>query len=189
MRSQRYRQVRLTKKVEENRKHLLFSIVVLLEARQVEDLVELLQVVVREVGKEVVVVIADGGGQETVHLVVSNFDFSLNHGVPYDRLPDIIIVLVEMLDENGLVTALIAVIILEDSDEIARHELDGQVGILRLPLALIFSDRDVTAEIVVLLEHTLKEVNQVIQIFDNSVVFSGLTGFFINHPFVHLEQH
>ena len=94
MGDQRNVDVGLAKEVEKDWKHLLLSIVVLLEPREVDDVLQNFSLFVTKVRQQVIVVIANYRREKARHHVVGNFDLQLVHRVTDDRLPYVVIDLI-----------------------------------------------------------------------------------------------
>lgn len=159
-----------TKEIEKNWEHLLLADVVLLKPRHIEDFIKLLEVVVAEVSKQVVVVVADCGREEAGHLVPGDIDLALDHGVAYDRLPDVVVDLVQVLHQHAFVAPLVSFVVLKHRNEVSCHKLNREQRVTWIPLSLIFRYRDVTFEIILLCKHPLEDVDQVIEILDLLIV-------------------
>lgn len=94
MGSQRDGELGLSEEIEEDRKHLLFEVEVLLKTGQVDDVFEFLSLFVAEVRQQAVIVVADHRRQKAVELVVSDLDVAVDHGVADDAFPYIVVDLV-----------------------------------------------------------------------------------------------
>ena len=83
-------------------------------------------VVVAKIGKQVVIVVADCWREEPGHLVPCYLDFALNHGVTNDRLPDIVVDLIKVLNQHTFIAALVSFVVLKHGNEVSCHELDWE---------------------------------------------------------------
>lgn len=63
--------------------------------------------------------VSDHRRQKPVHLLVGDFHLLMCHRVPKDALPDIVVVLEQMPDQGGLITALVAVFVLDEGHKVS----------------------------------------------------------------------
>lgn len=94
-----------------------------------------------------------------MHLIVCDLDGACDHRITDDRLPDIVIDLVKMFYKPTLVRALVAVFVLNQSNEIISVKYDRHKRIHLVPLALILGYRDIAIKIVLLLEKPFVNVD------------------------------
>ena len=93
-----------------------------------------------------------------------------------------------MFYKDAFVAALVTVVILKYGHKVVRHELNGKKGIVRIPEALVFSYCNVTTQLVLLRKHTLKHVDQIIQVPQLSAEISFLFLVFSNATVTQLEH-
>ena len=110
--------VGFSKEVEEDWKHLFLEDKVFLEAWHLNYLFKLLNLLVTIVTKEVVVVVTNDGREKPAHLFVIDLKKTLVHCITDDRLPDVVVDLIKMLNKRAFIKALIAIIVLDQGEKI-----------------------------------------------------------------------
>lgn len=112
--------------------------------------------VIAEVEQQIISMVRDNWRQEPVYLVVSYFHAFSSHRVPKDAFPDVVVVLIQVPDHCTLITALVAVFILEQGHKVSYVYRHWTEVFALVPLALVLSDTDVALTVVLEKENLFK---------------------------------
>lgn len=104
--------------------------------------------VVAEVEQQIIAVVRDNWCQEPVYLVVSDVHAFSSHRVSENAFTNVVVVLVQVPNHCTLVTALVAVLILEQGHEVSYVQRHWTEVFALVPLALVLSDTDVALTVV-----------------------------------------
>ena len=182
MRLQSHAYLSFAVKVVKYREHLFLTVEVLLEPGHLEYRLELLKVVVAEVVKQVVVTVRHAWSQKPIELVVCDWQSTLIHTITYQRLPNVVLKEVHILNQTAFIRSLITVLVLKHCNEVGRFEHDWQLWIRLIPFTLVLSNVNVSIHHVVFFEQPLIDMNQIVEVPD-------LTGFLaFNGTLIKLQQ-
>ncbi len=184
MSHQRYGDLALTEEIVKDREHFLVCFVILLKTWHSDNLLQFFFLVVAKVEKQVVTMISNHRRQESVHLLVSDLHLFVRHCIAEDAFPDVVIVLKQMSHQRAFITALIAVLVLNQRNEISRLQSYRHVALVCIPLTLVFGNPNVPVSLVVVEENLLKNKNQVVQVCYRLLILEFRLTFTVLHLWV-----